>query len=135
MTTETPKMWDVINKMNDELAEVQEENERLKEEISLNKKTNINYQNVIKNLIWKVLKKDGSGDDEPECLDDGIDLFEYAKLKNTSVESIEKIFIEEQVIKLNEEDWNNDDGYARLNYNYTDEEPVLEMVFNDSDED
>jgi hypothetical protein len=38
MTTETPKMWDVINKMNDELAEVQEENERLKKTLEEERK-------------------------------------------------------------------------------------------------
>ena len=32
MTTETPQMWDVINKMNDEFAEVQDENEKLKKQ-------------------------------------------------------------------------------------------------------
>ena len=32
MTSETPQMWDVINKMNDEFAEVQDENEKLKKQ-------------------------------------------------------------------------------------------------------
>jgi hypothetical protein len=38
MATETPQMWDVINKMNDELAEVQDENERLKKSLEEERK-------------------------------------------------------------------------------------------------
>jgi hypothetical protein len=64
MATETPQMWDVINKMNDELAEVQDENERLKK--SLEEERKEHHKNVIDLHIFDQLGKVIFSDDDLE---------------------------------------------------------------------
>ena len=132
--SETPEpMWEVIEKMNKEFSDLQDKYEMLKEEMETAKEMKEHmfsqYEKVIDNLIWKVLKKDGSGDEEPECLDDGIDLFEYSKIKNENIGIMLKMRIEQSVKRLNDNDWNCDDNYARLK---VENEKVI-LVLEDSD--
>ena len=126
-------MWEVIDKMNEEFSDLQDENEKLKEEIKTEKEMKeqmfSQYKKVIDNLIWKVIKKDGECDEEPECLDEGIDLFEYSKLKGINICIMQKVRIEQSLARLNDNDWNDDDNYARLDI----PNEKLIVVLDDSD--
>lgn len=127
MTTETPQMWDVINKMNDELAEVQDELTESKNENELLKK-------IVKGLMLKVITMDYTDD----LIGGGLSLFknerhksndEFKYTKDTNVDDIMKKICDE----MNESNWNDDgDNPGRTLLLYDDKN--LEVIFNDTDD-
>ena len=127
MTTETPQMWDVINKMNDELAEVQDELTESKNENELLKK-------IVKGLMLKVITMDYTDD----LIGGGLSLFknerhksndEFKYTKDTNVDDIMKKICDE----MNESNWNGDgDNPGRTLLLYDDKN--LEVIFNDTDD-
>ena len=125
MTTETPQMWDVINKMNDELAEVQDELTESKNENELLKK-------IVKGLMMKVITMDT----DFELVGGGMKLFhnenphsnkEFKYTKDTDVNDTMKKIVDE----MNERDWNDDDKYCQMVYY----DKSFEIVMMDSDDD
>ena len=130
MTTETPKMWDVIDKMNDELAEVQTELNVMKGAFKNTTNENIVMKNIIKGLLIKIITLDKDCD----LVSGGMKLFNnegssahgYHRQPGTYEEIMKKIIKE-----MNDDDWNEDDGYCKLYY----KSKILECFMDDDSSD
>jgi hypothetical protein len=128
MAEQQPQMWDVIDKMNDELADVQTELAVMKGAFNNTNNENIILKNIVKSLLVKIITLDEGCDlvcggmkiftnEKPHGFNFSLSgtEFKYTNNRETPFDDVENT-MKKIVKEMNDSDWNDDDGDCKLYY-------------------
>jgi len=141
MAEQQPQMWDVIDKMNDELADVQTELDVMKGAFKNTNNENIIMKEIIKSLLVKIITLDEGCDlvcggmkiftnEKPHGFNFSNPNTEFKYTGGITCGAVEDT-MKKIVKEMNDSDWNDDDGDCKLYY----KNKVLECFMDDSDND